>query len=272
MSGDDPIEEVLSLGFRCPPEVLRDFLEKATRSQLAPAQVLDQLAALEWRERDRRNLASRTRKALLGSHSTVDRFDWNHPREINRSLFELLTALDFLRRGENVMFRGQAGVGKTTLAQNLGDIALVAGYTVLFTTLVAALADLLKQESVPAMERRMRRYVTPHLLIIDEIGYIPCDNRSADVLYNIISRRHERASTIITTNLAFKLWPTIFPGAACVSALIDRFSQRLHAIDIDADSYRQKKGKEPAELPPSAARLRKRRKNTPATQEAKCAL
>jgi DNA replication protein DnaC len=271
MSGDDLIDEVLGLGFRCPPEALREFLDQATRSRLGPAEVLGQLAVLEWRERDRRNLATRTRKALLGSHSTVDRFDWNHPREIDRGLFESLIPLEFLRRGENVLFRGQAGVGKTTLAQNLGQVALTAGYTVLFTTLAAALADLLKQESLPAMERRMRRYVTPHLLIIDEIGYIPCDSRSADVLYNIISRRHERTSTIVTTNLAFKLWATVFPGAACVAALIDRFSQRLHVIDIDADSYRPKKGKEPPNPPPTAARVRNRRRPAPDASEARCA-
>lgn len=202
MSGDSPIDELQGIGFRCPREDLRAFLDHATRKRLSPAQVLEQLAALEWRERDQRNLASRTRKAALGSHSTVDRFDWNHPRQIDRTLLETLLLLEFIRRGENVLFRGQAGVGKTTLAQNLGDLALAAGFTVVFTTLAAALADLLKQESVPALERRMRRYTAPHLLIIDEIGYIPCDNRSADVLYNVISRRHERSSTIITIDQA----------------------------------------------------------------------
>jgi DNA replication protein len=77
-------------------------------------------------------------------------------------------------------------------------------------------------------------------LIIDELGYLPCDNRSADLLYNIVSRRHESKSTVITTNLAYKQWGTVFPGAACVVALVDRFVQHCHVIDIDADSWRQK--------------------------------
>jgi DNA replication protein DnaC len=104
----------------------------------------------------------------------------------------------------------------------------------------AALADLLKQESPPALERRLRKYTMPSLLILDEIGYLPCSQQSSDLLYNIVSRRHESRSLILTTNLPFKQWSTVFPGAACVSALIDRFVQHCHIIDIDGDSWRQK--------------------------------
>ena len=93
---------------------------------------------------------------------------------------------------------------------------------------------------MPAFDRRVRRYTRPDLLILDELGYLPCDSRAADILYAIVSRRHERASTIITTNLAFKQWGTVFPGAACVVALVDRFAQHCHVVDIEADSWRQK--------------------------------
>ena len=107
-------------------------------------------------------------------------------------------------------------------------------------TLAAALADLLKQESPPALERRLRKYTAPSLLILDEIGYLPCSRQSADLLYNIITRRHENRSLILTTNLPFKQWGTVFPGAACVAALVDRFVQHCHIVDIDGDSWRQK--------------------------------
>jgi DNA replication protein DnaC len=151
---------------------------------------------------------------------------------------ERLVGLDFVARGDNVLFRGPSGVGKTMLAKNIGHTALVAGYTVRFTTLAAALADLLRQESVPAFERRLKRYLHPDLLILDELGYLPCDSRAADILYNIVSRRHEDRAIVITTNLAFKQWGTVFPGAACVGALVDRFAQHCHRLDIDADSWR----------------------------------
>lgn len=186
------------------------------------------------------NCLRRTKAATLGSFKPLDRFDWNHPRSIDRALYENLLELAFLEPGENVLLRGQSGVGKTNLAQNLCFAALQRGHTVRFTTLAGALADLSRQESTPALERRLRRYTSVDLLVLDELGYLPCDGRSADLLYNVISRRHERRSTVITTNLAYKQWGTVFPGAACVAALVDRFAQHCHAIEIDADSWRNK--------------------------------
>src|SRR5262249_40945242 len=94
------------------------------------------------------------------------------------------------------------------------------------------------QESVPAFERRLKRYLRPDLLILDELGYLPCDSRAADMLYNIVSRRHEERSVVITTNLALKQWGTVFPGAACVGALVDRFAQHCHRVDICRDAPR----------------------------------
>ena len=241
----DVAEALRDLGFRCAPAAIASLLEEATKTRLSPAQVCERLAKLERRERDARNLARRTSAATLGPFATLDTFDWNHPRNIEQTLYERLLGLDFIDQGENVLLRGPSGVGKTTLAQNLALAALNAGYHVRFSTLAAALTDLLKQESLPALDRRVRRYVQPSLLVLDELGYLPCDSRSADLLYTVLSRRHLLRSTVITTNLAFKDWGGVFPGAACVGALVDRFVERCHVLDIDADSWRQKRALQP---------------------------
>jgi DNA replication protein DnaC len=238
---EDVIDGLRALGIRLSREVLEELLADAEKRRLAAGAACAAIVAAERKERERRNLAARTKSATLGSFTTLDRFDWNHPRSIDRDLYQQLLSLDFLRQRQNVLFRGQSGVGKTTLAQNLALQALQQGYSVRFCTLSAALADLLKQESLPALERRLKRYTAPHLLLLDELGYLPCDSRSADLLYNIVSRRHEQRSIVLTTNLAFKQWSSVFPGAASVVALVDRFAQHCHVLDIDADSWRQKK-------------------------------
>lgn len=255
----DPGDALRELGFRALPEALSAFFTHAHSSRLGPTETALGLVELERRAREATNLARRTKAAALGAFKPLPRFDWSHPRKLDRPLVDRLFGLDFIDGGHNVLFRGQSGVGKTTLAKCLGQAALERGYSVRFVTLAAALADLLQQESLPAFERRLKRYLHPDLLILDELGYLPCDSRSADILYNIISRRHERRSTVITTNLPFKQWGAVFPGAACVVALVDRFAQHCHNVDIDADSWREAHSFEPDELTPRASRSRAKR-------------
>ena len=228
------------LGIRASQEAIEALLRHAMKTKLSHRKFLEKFCSLEQQERESRNLARRFRAATLPTPTALDKFDWNHPRKIDKPLIQQLFELDFLRQRHNVLFRGQAGVGKTSLAQHLGHRALEQGFTVRFSTLPAALADLLRQESLPATERRLKRYTTPDLLILDELGYVPCDARAADLFFRIISCRHEQRSVVLTTNLAYKQWSDVFPNATCLSALIDRFAQYCHVVDIDADSWRQK--------------------------------
>jgi DNA replication protein DnaC len=257
----DIADALRGIGLCAPREALQALFAHATKSRLSAAEVAEQLVQLERREREARNLVSRTRQATLGAMKPLDRFDWSFPRVIDRPHYEQLLSLSFSAKAHNVLFRGPSGVGKSTLAQNLGQHALERGKSVCFSTVNAALADLLKQESLPAVERRMKKYTSPSILILDELGYLPCDARSGDLLYSIVSRRHERASTIITTNLAFKEWGTVFPGAACVVALVDRFTQHCHVIDIEGESWRQRKEPDP-DAPALAMRSKKAKRRT----------
>lgn len=250
----DIAEGLHAIGLCAPREALQALLAHATKSRLSPAEVVEHIVLLERRERDARNLSSRTKRATLGAFKPLDRFDWSFPRVIDRPGYEQLLPLAITNHAHNVLLRGPSGVGKTMLAKNLGLKGLEKGMSVCFSTVNAALADLLKQESMPAVERRLKRYVTPDILILDELGYLPCDARSGDLLYGIINRRHERSSTIITTNLAFKDWGVVFPGAACVVALVDRFTQHCHILDIEGDSWRQR-----TESPPTSTTRRSKR-------------
>jgi DNA replication protein DnaC len=256
---DDLGERLRLIGFRARKDALAAFFAHAHKSRIGPTETIEQLADLEERARAAVNLARRTRFACLGSFKTMDRFDWAHPETIDRAMIERLLELDFVEQGENILLKGGSGLGKTMIAQNLVHAALAAGFTVRFSTLAAALADLLSQESMPAFERRIRRYTQPNVLILDELGYLPCDSRAADILYNIISRRHEQRSTIITTNLAFKQWGNTFPGAACVVALVDRFAQHCHRLEIIGDSYRDKHRLDPDRPKPTSAKSRRKR-------------
>lgn len=246
MSAEPLHAKLCRLGFRLSESQLGKIIEESTRQRLSATQVMENLSEAERRARDAVNLANRTRTSLLGVVTPIDRFDWAHPRVIDRGLYEQLFGLGFLSRGENVLFRGNVGLGKTMLAQNLGAEALRKGHTVRFTTLATMTADILRQESLPAQTRRQKRYTRPQLLVIDELGYLPLDARAADALYNVIAARHEKSSTVITTNLAFKGWGTVFGEAGSLVALIDRFTQSLHCMDIEGDSYRDPKHRKSA--------------------------
>ncbi|RZO59570.1 MAG: AAA family ATPase [Sandaracinaceae bacterium] len=253
----DVVDLLRRIGLRTTPEAIHALLTHAQKSKMSHGVLVEQLVELELRERDARNLLLRTKAATLGIFKSLDHFEWNHPRQIDRELYEHLLGLDFIENAENVLLRGPAGVGKSTLAQNLGLRALEKGYTVRFSTLNAALADLLRQESLPATERRLKRYVAPDLLVLDELGYVPCDRRAADLLFHIVSRRHEQRSIVITTNLPFKQWGTVFQDASCLGPLVDRFAQDCHVLDIEADSYRRRKT--PAGPKPTRATRKRRR-------------
>lgn len=234
------MKDLKALGLRVAPDAMQALIAHITKNNLPFVQGLEQLVVIERRERDQRNLATRMRISKLGHVPPLSDFDWNHPRKINRALYEQLLMMEFVKKRQNVLLRGPSGVGKTVLAQNLGLAAIQHGLVVRFDSLASVLADMLRQESLPATQRRVKFYTAPDVLILDELGYLPCDSRSADMLFNIIAARHEARSTIITTNMSFKQWGSLFAGASCLTALVDRFAQHCHMIDIDADSWRKK--------------------------------
>jgi DNA replication protein DnaC len=142
------------------------------------------------------------------------------------------------KREQNVT--ASQGLGKTMLAQNIAHAAVLAGHSVLFTTAAKMLLDLGAQDSARLFDRRLRHYTSPALLVVDEVGYLSYDTRAADLLFQVVSQRYEKRSLVLTTNLPFSEWPTIFPNAACTTALIDRIVHHADVLVLEGDSYRRR--------------------------------
>lgn len=155
--------------------------------------------------------------------------------------------LDFLNDATNVVLAGPNGVGKSMLAQNIANQALIAGNTVLFASAGQLLGDLCALDSDAALRRRLRYYARPKLLVIDEVGYLSYSNRHADLMFELISRRYQKNSTMITTNRPFAEWREVFPNAACVVSLVDRLVHNAEIITIAGSSYRLKEAQEQTE-------------------------
>ncbi|WP_409333793.1 IS21-like element helper ATPase IstB [Burkholderia sp. Bp8963] len=216
-------------------------------SEIADASWVEPLLQWEEQERARRSLERRIRDARLGNFKPLADFDWAWPKRIDRGALEELMALEFVREKSNVVLIGPNGVGKSTLALNLAYQSLIHGYTALFTTAGQMLGELAALDSDSALRRRLHRYASPEVLLIDEVGYLSYSNRHADLLFELVSRRYGAASTVVTTNKPFAAWSEVFPNAACVVSLVDRLVHRAEVIAIEGESYRVKEARERAE-------------------------
>lgn len=229
---------------------------------------IEPLLKEEEAERVRLGLERHKRDARIGEFKPMADFDWNWPEEIDRELVEELLTLRFLSdKGTNAAFVGPNGIGKTMIVQNIAYGAVMAGVRTRFVPASQMLSELSRQDGEVALDRCLKKYCNYDLLVIDELGYLDYSNRYADLLFQVISGRYKKRSTIVTTNKAFQEWNTIFPNAICVTTLVDRLMHKAELVVIQGKSYREHEAIERAQ---ARAKERKARRSNTKGATVKC--
>jgi len=223
-----------------------DLAAQAVRKNWAHVDYLDNLITGEAALRRDRSIERRIRMARFPLIKTLDQFNWSWPKKINRLQVQNLFRLNFVQDKSNVIFLAGVGLGKTHLASALGYAACLKNYTVLFATAIDLINTLAAANRQGRLKQELKKYTSPALVIIDELGFLPIDKKGADLLFQVISLRYERGALVITSNKAFKDWPEIFNNdATLTSAILDRLLHHAETVLIEGNSYRMKEQIEP---------------------------
>jgi DNA replication protein DnaC len=225
MNSDQKISEQL-VHLRLPfiRQHYQSLADEAAREQWTHLQYLSRLIEGESQQRHERCIARRIAAARFPVIKTLEHFDWGWPKKINRAQIQNLFRLAFLKDNASVIFVGGVGTGKSHLALALGHAACMQNHSVLFTTAVEAINTLTAAQAQYRLKNELKKFLTPKVLVMDELGYLPIDKAGADLLFQIISGRYEKGSTLITTNQPYKKWPKVFNNDSTV--LIDGKSYR----------------------------------------------
>src|SRR5258708_20299420 len=202
---------------------------------------LSRLVEGEALRRKDRATQRRIQAARFPVIKTLEQFNWAWPKKINRAQVQNLFRLSFLKDRANVIFMGGAGLGKSHLAAALAYEGCLAGHTVLFTTAIDIVNTLVAAQSAHRLNSHLKKYITPNIVLVNELGYLPIDKTGADLLFQVFSQRYETGSTIVTTNQLYKNWARVFNNdATLTSAVLDRLLHHAETVTIEGKSYRMK--------------------------------
>ncbi len=218
-----------------------DLAKQAAQKQTSHLEYLSELIEGEVRLKHDRATQNRIRQARFPVIKTLDQFRWDWPSLINQVQVKHHFTLSFLSTYTNLIYLGGVGLGKTHLATALGYTACLKGHSVLFASAIDVINTLAAAKSAGRLKVELKKYTKPTLLILDELGFLPIDKSGADLLFQVISLRYEKGSTVITSNRAFKEWPKIFNNdSTLTSAILDRLLHHAEMVVIEGKSFRMK--------------------------------
>lgn len=224
-------------------EQLESLLQDGAKRQMTYAAFLEHVLTAEAGAKSRKQTALRVTLAKFPYVKTLEGFDYAFQPSVDKTQVELLGQSRYVANGDNVVLLGPPGVGKTHLAIALGVKACEAGYRVLFTTAATLVRDLKTAFDQHRLDERLKAYADPKLLIVDELGYLPLDRTAATLLFQLVVRRYEKGSLIVTSNLAFSSWDQVFGDPVLATAVLDRLLHHSHLLNIKGDSFRLKEKK-----------------------------
>lgn len=228
------------------PTMLREYakLAELCQSERADYQTfLLRLVERELQDRELRAAERRVREAKFPVVKTLDTFDFQAQPSINQELVRELLRGEYIDRRENVLLIGNSGTGKTHLATGLAFAAAQQGRRVAFFTATGLVTRLLEQREERQLERFQRKLERQHLIVLDELGYVPFSKTGAELLFEVVGRAYERTSLIVTTNLPFEAWTEVTGSERLTGALLDRLTHRIHILEANGESYRLRESK-----------------------------
>ncbi|ANB59640.1 MULTISPECIES: IS21-like element helper ATPase IstB [Bacillales] len=219
-------------------EILESRLQTASQKEFTYVAFLAELLQEEISHRRQRHIQTQVQRARLPYQKTLEEFDFSFQPSVDKRVIDEFATLGFIREAFNIVFLGPPGVGKSHLAVALAMRALKEGYSAYFVTVTELLEDLRRAHAENKLDIRMRKYLRPKLLLIDEVGYWPFGREEANLFFQLVSTRYEHGSIILTSNKSFAEWGELFGDPVLASAVLDRLLHHGHIVNIRGQSYR----------------------------------